>query len=73
MEDRRNKDNPSYEMNKLELEICEQVSQDTLTREITQRSVYVKSGMRHIFLGITTIIEINDYLKKKGVRITSND
>lgn len=60
-------------MNELELELFEGISVDTLTNKTTSKSVYLKSGMRSIFIGINTLVRINDFLRSKGVKVSTND
>ncbi len=54
-------------MSELKLELFEGIAPDTLTGEVTQRSVYLKAGMREIYIGVNTIVKIVDFLKQKGV------
>jgi hypothetical protein len=48
------------------LEICDGIAVDTLTGETVAKSIYIKSGMRNIYLGINTLAKIIDFVKAQG-------
>jgi len=52
-----------------EMEVITENVIDTLTGEVCNKSVLIKSGARRIFISIDTLEEIVDFLKKKGVNI----
>lgn len=53
-------------MDKLNIELCEQIAVDTLTGETTNKSILVVSGMRNIYIGINTLVKVIDFVKSKG-------
>ncbi len=57
-------------MDKLKLQFDEGINVDTLTGRTVQKSVYIESGARRIYIGINTLVEICDYLRSQGIRIT---
>lgn len=48
------------------MEICENLTTDTLTGHTTQRSVRIVSGMRNIYIGLNTLTKIIEFVKSKG-------
>ncbi|MFA5101141.1 MAG: hypothetical protein WC547_09690 [Candidatus Omnitrophota bacterium] len=52
-----------------DLELCDNITIDTLTGETTSRSVYLKSGNREIYISVNTMVKINDFLRSKGVQV----
>jgi len=51
----------------LNLEIFEGITIDSITGKTTEKSVYIKSGMRNVYISINTIIKLYDFLIEKGI------
>ena len=55
-------------MDKLQLQLHDGIAIDAFTNKTVQRSVYIKSGMREVFIGINTLVEIGDFLRRQGIK-----